>query len=27
LRGPPGHEPFADLEALFMHYTQRHLRS
>jgi ABC-2 type transport system ATP-binding protein len=26
LRGPDGHEPFADLEALFMHYTQRRLR-
>lgn len=26
LRGPPGTAPFDDLEALFMHYTQRRLR-
>ncbi|MBG9388456.1 ABC transporter ATP-binding protein [Caenimonas aquaedulcis] len=26
LRGPEGQAPFADLEALFMHYTQRRLR-
>lgn len=27
LRGPAGGSPFADLESLFMHYTQRSLRA